>query len=98
MRVPIVILLHPNDEMRVPIVPSQFTMYCVQGKKLVSIVPRPSEPHKADLSQDQSHSQSPFVFKSAPSGMKSDKKCRKVSNCLATVTEGCQHRAPHGNN
>lgn len=47
-----------------------------QGKKLVSIVPRPSDPHKPTdlLTSDQS----PFVFKSSPSGMKSDKKCRKV--------------------
>jgi len=49
-----------------------------QGKKLVSIVPRPSDSQKSgDLSlSDQSPS--PFVFKSSPTGMRSDKKCRKV--------------------
>eukprot|EP00092_Neocalanus_flemingeri_P014066 GFUD01015175.1.p1 GENE.GFUD01015175.1~~GFUD01015175.1.p1 ORF type:complete len:580 (+),score=103.80 GFUD01015175.1:324-2063(+) len=45
-----------------------------QGKKLVSIVPRP-EAQKSDLSEQQ-----PFIFKSVStqSGLKSDKKCRKV--------------------
>jgi len=44
-----------------------------QGKKLVSIVPRP-EAQKSDLSEQ------PFIFKSVStqSGVKSDKKCRKV--------------------
>jgi len=49
-----------------------------QGKKLVSIVPRPDTSPKANIQSDDS-SPAPFVFKSTQSGMvKSDKKCRKV--------------------
>ena len=45
------------------------------GKKLISIVPRPSDPKSADLLHSD---QSTVLFKSSPSGLKSDKKCRKV--------------------
>ena len=47
-----------------------------QGKKLVSIVPRPSDNKPADLLHPD---QSTVLFKSSPSGLKSDKKCRKVN-------------------
>jgi len=52
---------------------SQTVSQTFQGKKLVSIVPRPEAP-KSDLSEQ------PFAFKSVSSqpGVKSDKKCRKV--------------------
>ena len=54
--------------------PSQTISHSFQGKKLVSIVPRP-EATKLEPSEQ------PFVFKSvsAQPGLKSDKKCRKVS-------------------
>lgn len=53
--------------------PSQTISHSFQGKKLVSIVPRP-EATKLEPSEQ------PFVFKSvsAQPGLKSDKKCRKV--------------------
>lgn len=52
---------------------SQTISHTFQGKKLVSIVPRP-EVLKSDLSEQ------PFAFKSISTqpGLKSDKKCRKV--------------------
>ena len=40
----------------------------LQGKKLVSIVPKP----------DSDDATSPNMFKSLAGGLKSDKKCRKV--------------------
>ena len=46
-----------------------------QGKKLVSIVPKP----------DSDEATSPNMFKSlAPGGLKSDKKCRKVILTMVT--------------
>ena len=45
--------------------------HLAQGKKLVSIVPKP-ESEEATTAQ-------PFVFKSVPGGLRNDKKCRKVS-------------------
>merc|ERR1711974_116639 len=42
--------------------------YSLQGKKLVSIVPKP----------DSDDATSPNMFKSLTGGLKSDKKCRKV--------------------
>lgn len=53
--------------------PSQTISHSFQGKKLVSIVPRPEAP-KLEPSEQ------PFVFKSVSGqpGLKSDKKCRKV--------------------
>ena len=53
-----------------------------QGKKLVSIVPRPSDNKPTDLLHSD---QSPVLFKSSPSGMKSDKKCRKVNKQLSDI-------------
>jgi len=43
--------------------------YSLQGKKLVSIVPKP---------ESEEGGGQPYVFKSVSSGLKSDKKCRKV--------------------
>merc|ERR1719510_1510804 len=52
------------------------TQHSWQGKKLVSIVPRPSDTNRpTDITTSD---QSQVVFKSSVSGMKSDKKCRKV--------------------
>ena len=55
----------------------------LQGKKLVSIVPRPET---SPNSKSEAESASPFVFKSNGSSIaKSDKKCRKVrtSQCMS---------------